>query len=147
VSQEPPSQTSVSTQPQPDPSSQPIVESKVGKIDLWLEGGFGVIDAVGKQIFGNLWDLVFESVQDALAFGVMAALPSWILKTLTGGEDFTDWNSCFKIPTSDVDLYFCLAAVAGGFAGVVIFSGRLLQRFVRSIPLPRRKGGGYGKKP
>lgn len=102
------------------------------KLDKSMSKLFDVVDVIGQHVFGKLWDLVFESIQDSFTFGVLAVFPSWILQKFTG-QDFTNWQTCLSIEYSDVDRYFCFVVIAALFGGLISFALRLAKRFIKSI--------------
>ncbi|MEO1686185.1 MAG: hypothetical protein AAFS06_23380 [Cyanobacteria bacterium J06631_12] len=98
-------------------------------LDTWLS----ILHVIGKRVFGPLWMTFFESVQDAIALGLLVKIPTllsiWVLK-----KEFSGWNVCWaQYGVWDTSRYACFAVVLSDYTLWAVLIPRILCRFLRDL--------------
>lgn len=110
-------------------SHQKSSEALARILDSWLS----ILHVVGKSIFGPLWLTLFESIQDAIALGLLVRIPSllsqWVL-----GREFSGLDVCWSNNTAwSVARYACIAVVLSDYTLWAVLIPRIIFRFCRDF--------------
>jgi hypothetical protein len=130
------------------PSHEPVQYSARYSLDAKYYGSsspeyrlgrvFVFIDMVGKSLMGDLWRPFYESVQDAIALGLILQIPNFIGRVLLG-VDFSSLDACFRQSGFSVERYACITIVASNIALWTVLAGRLLGRIATVRLIKRRR--------
>lgn len=94
---------------------------------------WGPIDELGKVFFGELWQDVYLSIQDALALSVLVKLPAAVNDWVLGGESFSSFSTCIKEEVGNPNQLACFVVVGSTFLFWLLLAGRLLGRFLENV--------------
>jgi len=98
-------------------------------IDTWL----AVVHVVGKRFFGPLWMTLFESVQDAIALGLLVQVPSLLSKFVLG-QEFAGLDACWiNGNVWSISRYACAAIVLSDYTLWAVLIPRILVRCFRDL--------------
>jgi hypothetical protein len=122
------------TQKPPELSSgvprTPQPRTKLGKkTQKVLTSVWESLDQVGHGLMGELWRTVYQSVQDAIALGVLLQVPSWLGKIIIG-KDFASYDLCLNESPLGVTRYACYIMVTSDFLLWILLASRIFGRFI-----------------
>jgi hypothetical protein len=108
----------------------PQPRTKLGKkTQKVLTSVWESLDQVGQGLMGELWRTVYQSVQDAIALGVLLQVPSWLGKIIIG-KDFASYDLCLKESPLGVTRYACYIMVTSDFLLWILLASRIFGRFI-----------------
>jgi hypothetical protein len=96
------------------------------------------IDLIGQRLLGDLWKILYLSIQDAIALGLLLQIPSLIGKIIIG-KDFSSFDVCLQENALGPSRYACFIIVTSDFLLWIILAGRLIARFIVDLKDIRRK--------
>jgi hypothetical protein len=107
-----------------------------------LKNIFDPIDRVGNFLFGNLWRVIYLTIQDAIAIGILLQIPNWIGQLIIGRE-FSSFSVCLAEDPFGIERYACYFIVTSKFTLWILLAGRIIGHIGRFLAdfysLKRRK--------
>lgn len=108
------------------------------KTELFLKSIWGPVNAIGRAFMGDLWPTFYESIQDAIALGLLLQIPSFI-GSLIIGKEYSGFDACFQESLWGVNRYACFVIVLSDFLLWIVLAGRVAGRFIADIQTLKRK--------
>lgn len=91
------------------------------------------IDQIGQGLMGQLWQYVYETVQDAIALCLLYAIPGWISRLILR-DNYSDFGQCLDLGSwTSLDRYACYVLILSGFALWAVLFARILFRLYKSL--------------
>ena len=87
-----------------------------------------LVDQVFYALMGRLGRIVYGSIQDAIAIGIILKLPGLISEIIIG-EDFSSFNVCLQESPWGISRYACFIIVTSDFLLWIVLAGRIISRF------------------
>jgi hypothetical protein len=87
------------------------------------------VDQVGHLLMGDLWQTVYQSIQDAIALSVLLKIPSGVGQIIIG-KDFASYDLCLQESPLGVTRYACYIMVTSDFLLWILLAFRILGRFI-----------------
>lgn len=111
----------------------------------FLENCWEPVDQIGQALMGDLWRIVYLSIQDAIALYLLVLIPDSIGKWIFG-KSFSDFGICLQENALGPTRYACFIIVASDILLWIVLGGRIMGRFWTDFSsLWKRKGGsGHG---
>ncbi|MCA1991674.1 MAG: hypothetical protein LDL41_06455 [Coleofasciculus sp. S288] len=92
---------------QPNPQPLPPPKTQWGQR---LEDYLDDLDRIGKRLFGGYWEILYQTLRDAIALAIFLKLPGFLVQQIVG-EDFSGFDVCYKKNPSTVTYYACYFSV------------------------------------
>lgn len=105
---------------------------------LVLKSIWGPTNAIGHALMGDLWPTFYESIQDAIALGLLLQIPSQI-GSLIIRKEYSGFEACFQESVLGVNRYACFVIVISDFLLWIVLAGRVAGRFMADIQTSKRK--------
>ena len=117
------------SQQEKDKNKEGEQKKKINKVEKFIEKR---IDPYGEALMGELWRVVFETIQDTIALSILIVIPGVILK-LFANADYSDFAQCLAISALNVSRIICFVIVGSGFLLWTVLGGRFIGRTISII--------------
>jgi hypothetical protein len=140
-------------QPSEPPTDEPVVALSrpqenlpplADRVEERLDDGIGVLHVFGTKLIGPLWMTLFESMQDAIALGLLVKIPNFLSQWVLG-KQFSGLDVCWhRTNIWSVDRYACFAIVLSDYTLWGVLIPRILYRSYRDLKNLKQKDKGSG---
>ncbi|HBB30426.1 MAG TPA: hypothetical protein DDZ80_22445 [Cyanobacteria bacterium UBA8803] len=97
------------------------------RIDNFILTVWEPLDLLGQRLLGDLWRIVYLTLQDAIALSILFAIPALI----GGSQD--NLEECLKESLWDIDRYSCVVIWLSDFCLWIVLTGRTIIRCWRDL--------------
>jgi hypothetical protein len=112
------SRLKVRSRSQPQPPQSLRTKQIENRIDTMLQP----LDVLGKRLLGDLWRIIYLTIQDAIAISILLAIPNWI------GNNPSDLRTCLAQSPWHIGRYSCLVIWLSDFCLWIVLTGRTIVR-------------------